>query len=166
MSKFLTISLVIIAFIAGIGIGYVITPQYSLTSLDSIHIKGLGEADRNVDLRYLDAMISHHNTAMELAIQAKNNSKRSEIIGLADEILKDEPAAIDELYEWKKDWYNDISRSNAENIPNLGIYDEKFDLRFLNALIAHHEEGIKMTKEIRLKSIRLEVLNNADYVES
>jgi uncharacterized protein (DUF305 family) len=35
----------------------------------------------------------------------------------------------------------------------------------LNALIDHHHEGVKMTKEIRTKSSRSEVLNNADAVE-
>ena len=40
-----------------------------------------------------------------------------------------------------------------------------FDLRFLNAVISHHEAGILMTKEVRLKSTRSEVLNNADAVE-
>ena len=46
------------------------------------------------------------------------------------------------------------------------MYDEKLDLRFLNALIAHHEAGILMTQEIRTKSSRIEVLNNADAVEN
>jgi uncharacterized protein (DUF305 family) len=41
-----------------------------------------------------------------------------------------------------------------------------FDLRFLNALIAHHENGIVMTQEVRAKSSRAEVLDNADAVEA
>lgn len=166
MTKYLTISLVILALLAGIGIGYVITPQYADANMQSGHANGLGQADRSVDLRYLNAMISHHSLAMDLAEQAKNNSKRSEIIKLAEDILKHEPAAIDELYSWKKDWYNDKKRSEKLDVPNLGSFDEKFDLRFLNALISHHREGIEMTKEIRLKSTRLEVLNNADEVEA
>lgn len=36
----------------------------------------------------------------------------------------------------------------------------------MNALIAHHEAGILMTEEIRTKSSRAEVLNNADAVEN
>jgi len=166
MSKYLTISIVIIALLAGIGIGYVITPQYAEANLQGGHANGLGEAGRNVDLRYLNAMIAHHSTAMDLAEQAKNNSNRQEITGLAKEILDNEPAAIEELYAWKKEWYNDKRRPVKPDVPDLGSFDEKFDLRFLNALIAHHEEGIKMTKEIRLKSTRLEVLNNADAVEA
>ena len=32
-------------------------------------------------------------------------------------------------------------------------------------MIFHHEEGVLMTKETRLKSSRAEVLNNADALE-
>jgi uncharacterized protein (DUF305 family) len=51
-------------------------------------------------------------------------------------------------------------------VPNFGTYDEKYDLRFLNALIAHHESGLVMTKEIKSKSSRTEILNNADAVDT
>jgi uncharacterized protein (DUF305 family) len=47
----------------------------------------------------------------------------------------------------------------------LGTADEKFDLRFLNALIAHHEEGLQMTKETMQKTTRTETLNNANAVD-
>jgi hypothetical protein len=40
-----------------------------------------------------------------------------------------------------------VSLENEDIVSNLGTYDEKFDLRFLNALIAHHEAGLLMTKE-------------------
>jgi uncharacterized protein (DUF305 family) len=166
MSKFLAISLIVVSLLAGIGIGYAVSPQYAAQAATSGHDTGLGDADRFVDLRYLNAMISHHGTAMKLAEQARDNSKRDEIISLAEEIIKNEPAAIEELYGWKRQWYDDDSKAPEKDVPNLGGYDEKFDLRFLNALIAHHKEGIKMANEISLKSSRLEILNNADAVRS
>jgi uncharacterized protein (DUF305 family) len=51
-------------------------------------------------------------------------------------------------------------------VANLGPAGETFDLRFLNAIIAHHEAGIVMTKETRLKSSRAQVLDNANAVEA
>jgi uncharacterized protein (DUF305 family) len=125
----------------------------------------LGKADKYVDLRYINAMIAHHKGAMVLAQEVKDNSQRQEIKELAVAILNDEPKAIAELYEWKKNWFNDTTEVPAKVVPKLGSYDEKLDLRFLNALITHHQEGILMTKEIRLKSTKNEVLNNADAVE-
>ena len=165
MAKSLAIALIIVAFVIGIGAGYILTPLYSMDSYSSSHMAELGQADRYIDLRYIDAMIAHHLSAIELARQAKKYSGRQEIISLADEIIKNEPSAINELYTWKKEWFNNSKKIAASEVPNLGSFDEKFDLRFLNAIIAHHEEGIKMTKEIRYKSSRPEILNNADDVE-
>ncbi len=163
MSKYLSASLIIMALIFGIGIGYLITPEYRMVD-DEMNEMGFGKADKNVDLRYMNSMIGHHESAMVLAKEVKDKTKRKEIKELAETILENEPKLIKELYEWKKDWYKDTSKVDASEVPNLGSYDEKLDLRFLNALIAHHEAGIDMAEEIKGKSSRNEVLNNADVL--
>jgi uncharacterized protein (DUF305 family) len=111
-------------------------------------------------------MISHHRGAMLLAEPASQKTTRQEMKDLSAKILNDEPKAIDELYAWKKNWYGDTRQVKDPVVSNLGNYDDKFDLRFLNALIAHHEAGLLMTKEVKTKSSRTEVLNNADEVET
>lgn len=160
----LLLSSIIISCIIGIGIGYYLTPEYRYTAY-SQNSMDLGAPDRFFDLRYLNAMISHHRAAMLMAEQARV-SEREEIRSLADAILEDEPALIDELYEWKRAWYRDSRRVPDPIVPRFGAYDDTFDLRFLNALIAHHDEGIMMTKETRMKSSRAEIQDNADAVEN
>lgn len=159
----LTSSLVIIAFAIGAGFGYSFTPQYQ----QKMSERGMeiGVADRLVDLRYMNAMIAHHRGAMLLAEQAAK-SERDEIRSLSKAILSGEPKLIDELYTWKKEWYGDTRKVRDPKVARLGTPDKTFDLRFLNALISHHEAGIVMTEEIRLKSSRNQVLDNADTVES
>lgn len=164
MNKFLSISLIVIFFIAGIGVGFSMSPAYYAYSPQE-HSDNLGIADKYIDLKYINSMIAHHKSAIELAKQLQANTQRPELKSLANEIIEAEPVAINELYTWKKEWYGDTQEINAGYTANLGNYDEKFDLRFLNALIAHHTEGIKMTKDIRTKSSRNAVLNNADAVE-
>jgi uncharacterized protein (DUF305 family) len=164
ISGILTISFIIVAFVIGIGAGYMIAPEYSMAGYEAKQMVDFGKADKYVDLRYINAMIAHHRGAMILAEQAKEKSKRPEIKKLTEDMLASEPKAIAELYQWKKEWYRDNRKVSDEAVPNLGEYDENFDLRFLNALIAHHEEGITMAKEIRLKSSRADILNNADAV--
>jgi uncharacterized protein (DUF305 family) len=160
----LSIAFILIALVIGMGIGFASSPPYPAT-MESEQAMGLGTSDRWVDLRYINAMIRHHRGAMLLAEVAKKESKRPEIHGLSIAILENEPKLIDELYSWKRAWYNDSRRVTDPTIPNLATYDEKFDLRLLNALIAHHEAGIAMTSEIRMKSSNKDVLNNADAVE-
>lgn len=160
----LAASFTVIALIVGIAIGYVATPEYRQTMFSSSRMD-LGPADRWLDQRYIDAMIAHHRGAMLLAEQAAASGQRTEITGLAVDILANEPKLIDELYTWKKDWYGNTRRVSDPVVAKLGSADETFDLRFLNALIAHHDAGIAMTKEVRTKSSRSETLNNADAVE-
>lgn len=155
----------IVSAILGIGFGYYLTPEYQVSMYER-NSMNLGQADRTFDLRYINAMISHHRGAMLLAEQLSKNTTRPEMKELAQNILNDEPAAIDELYDWKKEWYKDTRNVRDPIVANLGPADEKFDLRFLNAIIAHHKEGIMMTEETRRKSSRVEILDNADAVEA
>lgn len=164
ISTYLAIALMIIVGIIGIGIGYFLTPQYALTMYDKNGMD-LGTSDSWIDLRYVDAMIAHHRGAILLAEQAEK-SGRTEIVDLAREIQKNEPALIAELYAWKKEWYNDTRTVRDPRVAQLGEVNDTFDLRFLNALIAHHAAGIEMTKEVRIKSSRAAVLDNADAVEA
>lgn len=163
ISIYLASSLMIVTGVIGLGIGYYLTPQYSLNMYDK-SVMGLGRADKWLDLRYIDAMIAHHRGAILLAKQAEKSQKQ-EIVDLAKEIQKNEPKAIDELYAWKKSWYNDSRIVLDPVVANLGTVDASFDLRFLNALINHHQNGILMTQDVRTKSVRSEILNNADAVE-
>lgn len=165
ISIYLALGLMVVVGIIGIGIGYYLTPEYRFSMYEKNNMS-LGQANRTFDLRYINAMISHHRGAMLLAEQLGKNAKREEMKGLSAEILKNEPGAIAELYEWKKAWYNDKRVVRDPIVSNLGQSDEKFDLRFLNAIIAHHEVGIIMTTETKIKSSRTEILNNADAVET
>lgn len=165
ISIYLAVGLTITGIIFGIAFGYYLTPEYKTSMYDKSEMD-LGLADRTFDLRYINAMIAHHRGAMLLAEQLGKGTSRPEMKALSEGILKDEPAAIAELYAWKKDWYQDSKIVRDPVVPVLGSADDTFDLRFLNAIIAHHEAGIVMTKETRLKSSRTEILNNADAVEA
>lgn len=163
ISTYLSVSLIVISFIIGVGAGYSFTPQYSLSMYEK-NSMDLGRADKWVDLRYIDAMISHHRGAILIAKQAEK-SGRPEVQNLAKDIQNNEPTAIAELYAWKKNWYGDTKKVTDPIVPNLGSYNETFDLRFLNAIISHHQNGLVMTGEIKTKSSRNEVLDNANAVE-
>lgn len=165
ISIYFALGLIVVALITGVGIGYSLTSEYKVSMYDKNGMN-LGPADRTFDLRYVNAMIAHHRGAMLLAEQLEVGTTRPEMKALAKDILASEPGAIAELYAWKKDWYGDTKIVRDPDVPNLGTAGEKFDLRFLNAMIAHHEAGVIMTEDTRVKSSRAEVLDNADAVEA
>lgn len=164
MSKTLTTSLVIIAFMAGTGAGYSLSPYYTPNSNESMS-NNLGTADRWVDLRYINMMIAHHRGAILLAQKVEDNAERNEVRQIAKGIQESEPVLIEQLYKWKKAWYNDYTTVQDPKVTNFAREDIETDLRFLNALIAHHEAGIVMTKDIKTKSSRAEILKDAEGVE-
>ena len=165
MNKPLALSLTVIALMVGVGIGYSFNPEYALMQQEKAGgMMELGKADRYLDQRFVDGMIAHHLSAIDMSQQALKNSHRPEIRQLAETIIKLDEAGIEELYRYKKEWYGNTQRVTTFTKVQLGESDEKFDLRFLNALIAHHEEAIEVAKEVRTKSTRTEVLNTADEV--
>jgi uncharacterized protein (DUF305 family) len=65
----------------------------------------LGKADANFDRRFLDAMIPHHEGAIVMAQDALAKSKRPEVQKLAKAIIADQQIEIDNMKQWRKDWY-------------------------------------------------------------
>lgn len=161
----LVCSFMIVCLIVGMLFGYYISPTYQQTMYEKEEMN-LGVADKFVDLRYINQMAKHHRGAILLAEQIANKSQRQEVNDFVFSIQESEPKLIKELYDWKKEWYKDSRVEKDPVVVNLGEADEKIDLRFFNSLIAHHESGITMTQEIRTKSSRKEILDNADAVEN
>ncbi len=144
----------------------------------------LGPADANFDLRFIDAMTPHHQGAVEMANVAQQKSKRPEIKKLADDIIKSQNQEITQMKQWRQAWY-----PNAGNKPmaynsqmghmmemssdqmqtmmmsqNLGAADAEFDLRFINAMIPHHEGAVTMAKDTLSKSQRPEIKKLAQAI--
>ncbi|MBE9206193.1 DUF305 domain-containing protein [Nostoc sp. LEGE 06077] len=144
----------------------------------------LGSADANYDLRFIDAMIPHHQGAVDMAKQALEKSTRPEIKKLASEIIKAQDQEIAQLKQWRKAWYPsasstpvayDAKTGKTVSMPheqmqgmmmnmNLGSADPEFDLRFINAMIPHHESAITMAKDALSKSQRPEIKKLAQSI--
>ncbi len=137
----------------------------------------LGIADANYDLRFIDAMIPHHEGAVVMAKAALEKSQRPEIKKLANAIIQAQNKEIAEMKQWRKTWYpkaadtpmawhketNNMMAMSPEQKSamkmevDLGAADQDFDLRFLNAMIPHHEGALVMAKDAELKSKRSEI---------
>ncbi|MEH2402249.1 DUF305 domain-containing protein [Nostoc sp.] len=137
----------------------------------------LGPADANFDLRFIDAMIPHHQGAVEMAKEAQQKSKRPEIKKLADNIIKSQDQEITQMKQWRQAWYPkagdkpmaydsqmghmmEMSSDQTKTMmmsQDLGAADAEFDLRFINAMIPHHEGAVTMAKDVLGKSKRPEI---------
>jgi uncharacterized protein (DUF305 family) len=144
----------------------------------------LGPADAEFDLRFVDAMTPHHQGAVVMAKEAQQKSKRPEIKKLAANILQAQDKEINQMKQWRQAWYPKASAEpiayHAEmkhSMPmtqdqiksmmmsmDLGAADEQFDLRFLNAMIPHHEGAVVMAQDALKKSKRPEIKKLAQEI--
>jgi uncharacterized protein (DUF305 family) len=144
----------------------------------------LGTADAEYDLRFIDAMIPHHQGAVKMAKEVMLKSTRPEVKKLAEEIIQAQEKEIAQLQQWRKAWYPNAStqavmwHAEAKHMMpmtdeykrsmmmdmSLGDANAEFDLRFLNAMIPHHEGALVMAKEAQNKSKRTEMQNLAKEI--
>lgn len=161
MQKTLLISLVGVMFVLGVGFGYYLTPEYAVLKSVPAH-NGLGNPDKFLNLRFINGMIAHHMSAIDMLENVKKNSKRPELLELADVVIKLDTGGIEMLYKLKEEMYGDKRKVTKFNPFQLGTNDEQFDLRFLNAMIIHHDEAIANSKEALSKSYDANILNTAN----
>lgn len=157
MNQSLALTGFLLSFLAGLIGGAFLTPVYTVQRQEQSMNMDLGVTDSQLDKRYLNGMIAHHRTALDLAEQARQHSQREPVKKLAEEIIAADTKGIAELEAWKKEWYQDIQPVTNYPKIDLGGGDETFDLRFLNALITHHGEAITLNTNIQQKSSRQEI---------
>jgi uncharacterized protein (DUF305 family) len=78
----------------------------SQSQMQDMMMKGdLGAADAQFDLRFINAMIPHHEGAITMAKDASSKSRHSEIKKLAQDIITSQQKEIDQMKEWRQAWY-------------------------------------------------------------
>lgn len=144
----------------------------------------LGPADGEYDLRFIDAMIPHHEGAVVMAKDVLAKSKRSELLQLATGIINAQNEEINKMKEWRKTWYpkapetpmawhsamNHSMNMSPDQIQamrmeqDLGVADADYDRRFIDAMIPHHEGAVVMAKDVLQKSKRPEMRQLANQI--
>jgi uncharacterized protein (DUF305 family) len=59
------------------------------------------------DRAFLDAMIVHHEGAIEMADAILNSTERDELKEMAREIIEVQRAEIEQMRQWRADWYGE-----------------------------------------------------------
>ena len=160
------------------------SPMGSMEGMNHSTDMSLGPKDGSFDLRFIDGMTPHHEGAVTMAQAALQKSQRPEIKQLAQAIIDAQQKEIAQMKEWRTAWYPNASatpmmyssemghtmpmseemKSNMMMNMDLGAADDQFDLRFINAMLPHHEGAVTMAKEALQKSDRPEVKELAQNI--
>ncbi len=117
----------------------------------------LMEDGRYSDRRFIDAMVPHHEGAVEMAEVAMKNAEHEQIKRLAEDIVSAQEAEIRELKAIKQEEFGtsrvpmDMSMKEMEAMgmamdPQALAKEEPFDKAFIDNMIPHHQSAIEMAE--------------------
>lgn len=64
----------------------------------------IGKTGDDFDKAFISSMIEHHQGAIDMAQEAKKNSKHAEIKNMADDIIKAQSQEIEQMEKWEAEW--------------------------------------------------------------
>jgi uncharacterized protein (DUF305 family) len=129
------------------------------------------------DERFIDAMVPHHQGAIEMAEVALDNAEHEEIKGLSRNIGSTQQAEIEELKTIKKEEFGTSQvpmEMSKEQMRSMGMMmdprhlaqSKPFDEAFIDAMIPHHRSAVYMAQLAREKSKIPEVKDLAENIVS
>jgi uncharacterized protein (DUF305 family) len=132
----------------------------------------LTENGRYSDERFIDAMVPHHQGAVEMARVALKNAEHKEIKQLSRNIISTQQAEIEELKSIKKEQFGTSKvpmEMSPEQMQGMGMmmdpeqlaHEEPFDRAFIDAMIPHHQSAIEMAQVAYKESENPQIKNLA-----
>lgn len=116
---------------------------------------------------FLQQMIQHHRSAIEMAKLVNDHTKRPELRELADKIIATQQQEIDQMTKWLADWYKtspkEVANQKAEeemkmHMPMLSEkHDADFDKAFLEMMPKHHHMAVEMAEQAEKKATHPEL---------
>ena len=109
------------------------------------------------DRHFIDAMVPHHQGAIDMANVALLNAEHRELRELAQNIITDQQAEIDQLKAIKQREFGTSEvpmEMSPEHMQMMGMMEhptelatqQPFDKAFIDAMIPHHSSAIEMAE--------------------
>ncbi|HEX9284423.1 MAG TPA: DUF305 domain-containing protein [Nitrospirales bacterium] len=115
------------------------------------------------DRAFIDAMVPHHRSAIEMAREAMDAGlTQPELVNIADAIVTGQQIEIDQMLGWREQWFGSNKPGSEEDaLETLGLsaaeagmehgamdlsMAEDVDQAFAEMMIAHHEGAIRMAR--------------------
>jgi len=116
---------------------------------------------------FLQQMIQHHRSGVEMATMVKDHTKRAELQQLAENIIASQQGEIDKMTVWLKDWFQASPKpvanetADTEMKPHMamlsGKHDADFDKAFLQMMPEHHHMAVEMAEQAEKKATHPEL---------
>lgn len=154
-------------------IAVISVPLFSQPAMASSHASSLQNLGMN-EIMFAQAMIPHHQQAIEMSNMALKNNASSEIKKLAKGIISAQGKEITQLKYWLTASNSSMTMDHDMGMSGMLSQKElttlkklkggKFDTAFLQAMIDHHEGALEMvlmldrSKNIEARKIAIDIL--------
>lgn len=164
---------VVVALAGGVGIGAAIWAGGShgddSASAAAGHSMSAMAMSMSMDEQaFLEQMVPHHESAVEMAQMALEKSNRPQVRQLAQEIVDAQEGEISQMKTWYQAWYGTaLPMTDGMEMDMSGleaVSGNEFDRMFLRMMIAHHASAITMADAVSASSPREEVATLADNI--
>ena len=127
------------------------TETTAATPMSNMDHAAMVDSSQPIDAQFIDSMIEHHQGALAMAEVALEQAEHEELRALAEEIIATQSAEIEQLQNWRSDWYPDLAPTDGMEMGMgaMGINEDvnvPFDQRFIGAMISHHQGAIGMAQ--------------------
>jgi uncharacterized protein (DUF305 family) len=116
---------------------------------------------------FLQQMIQHHRSAIEMAKMVPDHTQRAELRQLAAKIISSQGQEIEQMTKWLTDWYKaspkEVANEKADKEMKLhmsmftGKKDADFDKVFLQMMSMHHHMAVEMAEQAEKKATHPEL---------
>ena len=104
---------IVLAVVAIGALIWAFTLQNQMRNMHGMNMPGmnvagstnLGPADAEYDKRFIDAMIPHHESAVDMAEDALGKARHNEVKQMARAIIDAQKNEINQLKQWRREWY-------------------------------------------------------------
>lgn len=125
--------------------------------------------DAPYDALFMDSMIVHHQGAIAMAQEALEKAQRTEIKQFAQNVIMVQDGEITQMQVWRNNWYPTVAISAGTGIDmgDMMVSQDdsvSYDLRWIDAMISHHQAAITMAKEALTKAEHADIKNLAQAV--
>jgi uncharacterized protein (DUF305 family) len=167
-----------VGLMAGVVLGIIIAPWFSQSENPRLN----SMMDQNIDRHFIEEMLPHHEGAIAMAELALEQSKRPEILSLANGIIDAQERENKQMRKWYDDWFGGVPSSSSSmggmiGHGGMGIHmggmegdlealksANDFDLEFISQMIPHHEMAVMMARMLAVSTNRAEMKTLADNI--
>jgi uncharacterized protein (DUF305 family) len=130
------------------------------------------------DLQFIDAMVAHHQAAIDMSLPADTNALRPELKEFARKVVEDQAREVEMMKGWRGQWYAGRpptptimampgmaeSMKGMDSGHMLTLKGAEYDRMYVDMMVPHHEGAIVMAKEALTKSQRPEIRELAQQI--